>query len=69
MIDPTDDLTALTHHPQWTNFAALIQKMVTTQVIKLSGDLDADANYRLRFLTDLKFDIRQRTENKDLWNV
>ena len=69
MISPEKDITSLTRHPQWRNFAAYLNAMENTDIAVLRHTMNELSNRNLIFISRLKAALRMRSENKDLFNV
>jgi len=69
MISPEKDITSLTRHPQWPNFAAFMNAVEATEIKALRTSINDVSNRHLIFITRLKTELRMRSENKDLFNV
>lgn len=69
MIPPEKDITPLTHHPAWPALARYFNGLEKAETDRLRAAVDEDANRRLIFLTRIRAELRNRSENKELWNV
>jgi len=69
MIPLEKDITSLTRHPQWRNFAAFMNSIEATEISFLRTNMNDVANRHLIFISRLKTELRMRSENKDLFNV
>lgn len=68
-MNPETDFTSLTFHPDWSKFVAYVNSLEKSLVNSLRSTMDPVSNRQLMFLTQLKADLRNRVQNKDLWNV
>lgn len=69
MIPPEIDITPLTRHPAWPALVRYFAAAEEAELSRLRSTVDDIANRRLIFLTRIKADLRNRSENKELWNV